>query len=225
MIDIIATIGPASRPRATLRKMVTAGMTIARINTKHARKKECMEVLKSLEGLKCRILFDVKSLAPLEWIRDHEYDYLAVSFAESAAQIRKIRGIVGGKVKIIAKIETGKGVRNIDSLIKESNGIMVARGDLGRNVPMERVPILQKIITKKCNRKRKMSVTATEMLLSMTKSRIPERAEVSDVANAILDGSDALMLSEETAVGRYPVLVVKTMRNIITETQRLRKFV
>ena len=94
-------------------------------------------------------------------------------------------------------------------------------GDLGKNIRMERVPVFQKIIIRKCNRKRKMTVIATEMLLSMTRTRVPEIAEVSDIANAVLEGADALMLSEETAIGRYPVLAVKTMRKVIQETQRM----
>lgn len=224
MIDIIATIGPSSDSHQTMKKMVEVGMTIARINTKHARKGKCLHYCKCLKGTGVKILFDIKSVDVLEWVKDQKFDYLAVSFAETAAQIRRIRKIIGKNVKIISKIETQKGVNNIDSLIRESDGIMVARGDLGKNIPMERVPILQKMIIRKCNKKRKMSVTATEMLLSMMKSRIPERAEVSDVANAVLDGSNALMLSEETAIGRYPVLVVKTMRKIISETQRMRRF-
>ena len=97
---------------------------------------------------------------------------------------------------------------------------MVARGDLGRNMILEELPIFQKVIIKKCNQKQKFVVTATEMLLSMTKSKIPSRAEVSDVANAVLDGSNALMLSEETAIGKYPVEAVKTMRKVISKTEK-----
>ncbi len=223
-IGIIATIGPASESCRTMKRMTDAGMTVARINTKHASRDTCIRYCSCLKGTGVKLLFDIKSLGPLEWLGEQRYDYLAVSYAETATQIRKIRHMAG-KVKIIAKIETQKGINNLDALIRASDGIMVARGDLGRNIPMERVPIVQKIITKKCNRKRRMSITATEMLLSMTKSRVPERSEVSDVANAVLDGSDALMLSEETAIGRYPVLAVSTMRKIITETQRLRRFV
>jgi len=218
--DIIATIGPSSLSRAVIRKMVKEGMTIARINTKYGSVKQYNLIMKHLEGTGCRILFDIDNLKILEWIKGQKYDYLAVSFAESAEQIRKIQGIVGKDVKIISKIENRTGIKHIDELIRESYGIMVARGDLGDNIPLEKLPIFQKVIIKKCNRSRKMAITATEMLLSMTRSRVPERAEVSDVANAVLDGSDALMLSEETAIGRHPVLVVRTMRKIITETQR-----
>jgi len=219
-IDIIATIGPSSISRAILKKMASEGMTIARINTKYGSIEQYKEITNNLRGTRCRILFDIDSLKMLGWIRKQRFDYLAVSFAESAGQIRKIRKMVGKKAKIISKIENGKGIKKIDELIRESYGIMVARGDLGRNIPIEKVPIFQKVIIKKCNKSMKMAVTATEMLLSMTKRKIPERAEVSDVANAVLDGSDALMLSEETAIGKYPVLAVRTMRKIIKETQK-----
>jgi pyruvate kinase len=114
-------------------------------------------------------------------------------------------------------------VRNIDSIINESDGVMVARGDLGNHVPLEELPLFQKMIIRKCNKKRKFVITATEMLLSMINSKIPERAEVSDVANAVLDGSNALMLSEETAIGKYPLEAVSIMHKIITETTKERK--
>ena len=219
-IDIIATIGPSSIDRAVLRKMASEGMTIARINTKYGSTEQYKEIMDNLKGAKCKILFDIDNLDVIEWINAQEFDYLAVSFAESAEQIRKIREKVGKDVRIISKIENRKGIDNIDDLIRESDGIMVARGDLGDNIPMEKVPIFQKLIIRKCNRSGKMAITATEMLLSMTKSEVPERAEVSDVANAVLDGSDALMLSEETAIGVNPVLVVKTMGKIVKETQK-----
>ena len=97
---------------------------------------------------------------------------------------------------------------------------MVARGDLGKHIAIEKLPIFQKIILKQCKKKRKMGITATEMLLSMTKSKVPERSEATDVANAVIDGSQAVMLSEETAIGKYPVLAVKTMKSIIAETEK-----
>ncbi len=124
------------------------------------------------------------------------------------------------RIKIISKIETKKGVNNINKLIKVSDGIMIARGDLGRDISFEKVPMIQKMITKKCNRKNKMSITATEMMPSMVTRVRPSRAEVTDVANAILEGSEALMLSEETAIGNHPILTVKAMRKIIKETEK-----
>ena len=122
-------------------------------------------------------------------------------------------------VKIISKIENQKGIDNIDNIIRVSDGIMLGRGDLGKNISMEKVPIIQKLIMRKCFKKKKFDITATEMLLSMVKYKRPTNAEVSDVANAILDGSDAVMLSEETAIGKYPALTVKIMKKIITEIE------
>ncbi len=219
---IIATIGPSSIGFFTLKKMVKAGMDIARINTKYGSISEYKKVKKGLKKTgKCKILFDIKSLKVIDWLKDQEFDYLAVSFAETASQIRKIRKKFGSrKIKIISKIETKKSINNIDSLIKESEGIMVARGDLGKNISFEKVPMAQKKIIKKCNDKKKMVITATEMLLSLTNRKIPERSEASDIANAVLDGSDALMLSEETAIGKYPVLAVKIMKKVIKETEK-----
>ena len=138
-------------------------------------------------------------------------------------QINEIKKILPKKIKIISKIETKKGLKNIDNIINVSDGIMIARGDLGKNIPYEKLPITQKLIIKKCNKKKVFVITATEMLMSITKAKTPERAEITDIANAVLDGSDALMLSEETAIGNYPSLAVKIMNKIIKETEKNRK--
>ena len=222
---IIATIVPSSRSYSTLKNMAAAGMDIARINTKYSTVKEHLQISGRLRKIsRCRILFDIKALKMIKWLKTQEFDYLAVSFAETASQIKRIRKMFNPKkIKIISKIETQKGITNIDSLIEESEGIMVARGDLGKNISFEKVPLAQKLIIKKCNKKNKMVITATEMLLSLTHSRIPERSEASDIANAVLDGSDALMLSEETAIGKYPVLAIKTMKKVIKETEKQMK--
>lgn len=222
---IIATIGPSSEEESVLKSMISEGMSIARINTKYGSREEYLKIISMLKKAgKCSILFDIVGVGMIGWLRNIDFDYLAVSFAETSEQIRQIRNLLYPKnVKIISKIETAKGFENIDDLIDESDGIMVARGDLGRNIMLERIPVVQKIIIRKCNSKGKMDITATEMLLSMTISKIPGRAEVSDVANAVLDGSDALMLSEETAIGKYPVLAVSMMRKIIEEAEKGKK--
>ncbi|MDD4351970.1 MAG: pyruvate kinase [Candidatus Gracilibacteria bacterium] len=224
---IIATIGPACCDYYTLKRMSAAGVSIFRINTKyntHEFYEGILEHLKKLGG--CKVLFDIKGAKKIPWLKTLDFDYLAVSFSETASQIASVRKELDKKnVKIIAKIENEKGFQNIDQLIKASDGIMVARGDLGKNTPIEKVPIKQKLIIKKCATAKKFDITATEMLLSMVSNRTPERAEVSDVANAVLDGSDAVMLSEETAVGKYPVLVVETMAKIIQETEKSAKLV
>jgi pyruvate kinase len=153
-----------------------------------------------------------------------DFEYIAVSFAERVSQIKDVRRLLHPKkIRIISKIETKKGIININDLIRVSDGIMVARGDLGKNIPFEEVPLFQKWIIKRCNQKKKMVITATEMLLSMTSHKIPERSEVSDIANAVLDGSDAVMLSEETAIGKYPALAVKTMNKVIKATENKKK--
>ena len=147
----------------------------------------------------------------------HACDYLALSFVtakEDVIAARKIIEEAGGDALIISKIESNKGIENIDDIIDVSDGIMVARGDLGVEVAMERLPMLQKEIIKKCREKGKFAIVATEMLASMYENPRPTRAEVSDVANAILDGTDCVMLSGETTVGKYPIESVEIMSRI-----------
>ena len=222
---IIATIGPASIEYNVLKKMYSNGMNIARINTKYGSLQQYNKVVKNIKRLvNCKLLFDIKGNRMLHIVKEFEFDYLAVSFAESGKQIQEMRKLLyPKKAKIIAKIETLKGIKKIDELIEASDGIMVARGDLGDNIPIEKLPIAQKHIITKCNRKKKMVITATEMLFSMINSKEPERAEVSDVANAVFDGSDALMLSEETAIGKYPAITVNMMAKIIKESIKWKK--
>jgi len=223
-VKIIATIGPATEKILIIKKLVKSGMSIARINMKHASFDEASKIIKILTELKCKILIDIETIKNIDKIKSLKFDYLALSFTETAEDIKEIRRLFfPRKIFVIAKIETKKGVRNIDHIIDEADGIMVARGDLGNHVPLEELPLFQKMIVRKCNKKRKFVITATEMLLSMVNSKIPERAEVSDVANAVLDGSNALMLSEETAIGKYPLEAVSIMHKIIAETTRGRK--
>lgn len=144
-------------------------------------------------------------------------DYLALSFVntkEDVINARKIIEEAGGDALIISKIESHMGIENIDDIINESDGIMVARGDLGVEYLMEDLPMLQKSIIRKCRQRGKFAIVATEMLASMQESPRPTRAEVSDVANAILDGTDCVMLSGETTVGKYPVQAVTIMNRI-----------
>ncbi|HIH35759.1 MAG TPA: pyruvate kinase, partial [Methanosphaera sp.] len=147
----------------------------------------------------------------------HACDYLALSFVNTREDVVEARNIIdkaGGDTLIISKIESRMGIENIDDIIDESDGIMVARGDLGVNVPMEELPMLQKKIIRKCRQKGKFAIVATEMLASMYENPRPTRAEVSDIANAILDGTDCVMLSGETTVGMYPVESVSIMSRI-----------
>lgn len=154
---------------------------------------------------------------------DQQPDYIALSFVAAAEDVEAVRAIMrdsGGDIPIIAKIERGDAVANFDSILAVSDGIMVARGDLGVEIPLERVPLVQKEVIRKCNRAGKPVITATEMLESMVRSPRPTRAETTDVANAIFDGTDATMLSAETSIGKYPVQAVKMMARIAHAAER-----
>lgn len=154
---------------------------------------------------------------------EHDFDYIAASFIRNADDVLAIRKVLdenGGKnIKIISKIENQEGLDNFDSILEVTDGIMVARGDMGVEIPMEQVPIAQKEIIKKCNNAGKIVITATQMLESMTYNPRPTRAEVSDVANAVFDLTSAIMLSGESAMGKYPVLCVETMVKIATAAE------
>lgn len=163
---------------------------------------------------------DVLTQRDIDFVKfaiENEIDYLGLSFVRDAKDVMKLRDLIkkfNGKTKVISKIEKPQAVRNIDEIIVKSSGIMVARGDLGIEISPEKVPVVQKEIIKKANAQRKVVIVATQMLESMIEQPIPTRAEASDVANAILDGTDAIMLSGETAAGIYPVEAVKMMRSI-----------
>lgn len=163
-----------------------------------------------------------KDKQDLQFAVKHKVDYIAQSFVCSANDVLAIKGEISKNpwdCKIIAKIENRQGINNIDKIIDASDGIMIARGDMGVSLPIYQLPILQKLIIKKCNRKRKFVITATQMLENMVDNILPTRAEVTDIANAILDGTDYLMLSAETAVGNYPVPAVKMMNDVIKYTE------
>ncbi|MCH5281489.1 MAG: pyruvate kinase [Lachnospiraceae bacterium] len=152
-----------------------------------------------------------------------EYDFLAASFArtkEDILQVRKILTENGSKAKIIAKIENMQGINNLDEILDVSDGIMVARGDMGVEIPLEEVPVIQKAMIKKAVSKGKHVITATQMLESMIENPRPTRAETADVANAIYDGTTAIMLSGESAAGKYPVEAVKTMAKIAERAEK-----
>lgn len=156
----------------------------------------------------------------------HEVDFIALSFVQHAQDVKDLRKILdkhGSKAKIIAKIETTGAIKNLDEILEAADGAMVARGDMAVEASVEKVPRIQKNIIRKCNQIGKPVITATQMLDSMEKNPVPTRAEVSDVANAILDGTDAVMLSSESAIGKYPILSVQMMSDIAHETEPLAK--
>ncbi len=153
---------------------------------------------------------------------EQDFDFIAASFVRNAAGVLAIREILdahNSKIKIISKIENAEGVENLDEIIAVSDGLMVARGDLGVEIPAELVPLMQKTMIKKCNAAGKPVITATQMLDSMMRNPRPTRAEVTDIANAIYDGTDAIMLSGETAMGKYPIEAVTVMRKVANVTE------
>ncbi|MFI3213970.1 MAG: pyruvate kinase [Eubacteriales bacterium] len=160
--------------------------------------------------------------ADIEFGCEMKFDYLAASFVrckDDILEVRKILDKYNSPMKIIAKIENMQGIKNLDEILEVSDGIMVARGDMGVEVPLEEVPIIQKMMIKKAIQKGKQVITATQMLESMTKNPRPTRAETTDVANAIYDGTTAIMLSGESANGKYPIESVMTMSKIAARTE------
>ncbi len=167
-----------------------------------------------------------KDKADLDWAVKNELDFIGLSFVRRADDIRQLRQEIGARkpahpTHIVAKIEKMEAVTELDEILELTDAVMVARGDLGVEVDIERVPTLQKRIVKLCNRHRIPVITATQMLDSMQEHERPTRAEASDVANAVLDGSDAVMLSGETAIGKYPTEAVAMMSRIAWEAERL----
>lgn len=152
----------------------------------------------------------------------NKVDYIAQSFVRDRNDIIQIRDLVKPRLpncQIVAKIENLQGIKNIDEIIDVSDGIMIARGDMGISIPIYQIPVVQKLIIRKCNQRKKFVITATQMLESMVENPKPTRAEVTDVANAVLDGTDFVMLSAETAVGKHPVEAVRMMNQILKFTE------
>src|SRR5690349_10238905 len=163
-----------------------------------------------------------KDKADLRWGLRLGADMIALSFVRSASDVEDVRQIMaeeGIRRPVISKIEKPQAIDNLDEIVRASDGIMVARGDLGVELPLEDVPIVQKQAVELCRRLAKPVIVATQMLESMIENPVPTRAETSDVANAVLDGADAVMLSGETSVGKYPVVVVQTMGRIVASTE------
>jgi pyruvate kinase len=162
-----------------------------------------------------------KDIQDIGFCKRHKIEYIAQSFVSTKHDILNVRDVLGkgSTVRVFAKIESRQGIKNIDEIIKESDGIMIARGDMGVSLPIYEIPMVQKMIIKKCNQAGKPVITATQMLESMTENLRPTRAEATDVANAIIDGTDFVMLSAETAMGKFPAETVKMMNDIIRFTE------
>ncbi|NND76712.1 MAG: pyruvate kinase [Flavobacteriales bacterium] len=163
-----------------------------------------------------------KDRKDLQFALEQNVDWVALSFVRKAADVVELRDLIqksNSRARIISKIEKPEAIDNIDSIIEETDAIMVARGDLGVEIPMENVPLIQKMLVKKCIRKAKPVIVATQMMESMIENITPTRAEVNDVANAVLDGADAVMLSGETSVGKHPVEVIQKMTRIIGQIE------
>lgn len=163
-----------------------------------------------------------KDLKDLEFALEKTVDWIGLSFVRSARDIIELKHLISanlGKAKVIAKIEKPEAIDDIDEIIKESDALMVARGDLGVEIPYQNVPLIQKMLINKCILNAKPIIVATQMMESMIVNSSPTRAEVNDVANAVLDGADAVMLSGETSVGKYPIEVIRTMNNIVLEME------
>lgn len=247
-IQIIATIGPSSKEKSTIKEMVERGMSIARLNfswgthDEHlafvekiravAEEKNCsIPIIQDLSGPRVQEekghTFDAgmsviteKDIHDLVFAEKAQPEYVALSFVRSGDDIRELRNLLAERSissKIIAKIEREEALHALDSIIEEADGIMIARGDLGENIPLETLPFVTKDILKKCTALSKPVVVATQMLTSMIHDIDPARADITDIAQAVLDGTSATMLSDETAIGEFPVEAVALMRKVVDE--------
>lgn len=216
---IIATIGPATLEEDNFKKLVQEGINYIRINTSYGDHIQYDKILNNLKKYPdVEAIYDIKKLEALDYFNQKGLKYVAVSFTESKEQLQNVRNKAKNAF-IISKIESEKGVNNFKEILEASDGIMIARGDLGESITLEKVPCLQKRFTTLSENAGKFTIAATEMLLSMVDNDKPTRAEVSDVANAVFDGVDAVMLSEETAIGKYPIESVNFMARIIENAE------
>src|SRR5438132_556935 len=210
---IVCTIGPASDSPELLGHLIESGMDVARLNFSHGSHESHSRAIKALREAAGR------RRAPVAIIQDLQGPRIRIGTIPDGgvdvAAAQKLIAECGGDVPVIAKIERPEAVHSLGGILDQADGVMIARGDLGAQMGPEAVPVLQKKIITEANRRRRLVITATQMLESMTQNPRPTRAEASDVANAVFDGSDAVMLSAETAIGRYPVEAVCVMDRII----------
>jgi len=226
---ITVTLGPATSSEDTINALIDAGTNTFRLNLKHSSHQWHEEWIKKIDAIRknknkpVAILIDIPGLDRAhEWIDMATYgvvDFMALSYIKMPEDVIKLKTEINtrnSKVKIIAKIETAQALSALEEIIHLSDGVMVARGDLGTELPIQEIPYYQKHIIKRSLELGKPVITATEMLESMIHNPQPTRAEVSDVANAMYDATDAVMLSAETAVGHFPVEAVRVMREVAT---------
>ena len=218
---IIATLGPATEDIEIIEQLIESGANFFRFNRKYSptewHQREIALVRKSAKklGRRVGIIIDIHRFDYAADIED--YDYVALSYLKKAEEIVDLKKRLISKKRnpsVIAKIENGTALDNLEEIIEVSDAVMVARGDLGKETPVEELAFHQKRIIDVCRKQHRPVIVATQMLLSMTDSLTPTRAEATDVANAVFDGTDALMLSEETTIGHNPVEAVKTMARI-----------
>lgn len=239
-VKIVCTVGPASSSSHILEGMLKGGMDVARFNLAHGTLEEHAQLISEVRSLSEKlkkhtaILLDLPGMKlrsgdirvvfnqHLEFAHSKSVDFIALSFISSARQVREVKQLLkemNADLPVIVKIEEERALEESTAILEVGEGIMVARGDLALDISIEKVPLAQKRLIKAANFRGKPVITATQMLESMVQSASPTRAEATDVANAILDGSDAIMLSEETATGSYPVEATQTMANIAMEAE------
>ena len=234
---IVATLGPASSSEAAIRGLFEAGVDVFRLDAGQGSPADHSERVKSIRRVEAEtgrpigVLLDLqgrhraasaltsKDRDDLAFGLELGVDWVALSFVQRAEDISEAREIIGDRAWIMAKIETPAAIRELAAIVALADGIMVARGDLGVELPPEEVPELQRLIVRSCRQAGKPVVVATQMLESMTRAPVPTRAEVSDIATAIYDGVDAVMLSAETALGAHPMEAVAMMNRIITRVE------
>jgi pyruvate kinase len=241
-VKIVCTLGPASSSLEVIESMLKAGMDVARFNLAYGTLQEHSQIISKVRSLSQKlklsvgILLDLPGLKlghgdikavfgqHLDFALKEKSDFVALSFISSVRQVQEVKQLLSkmkADIPVIVKIEEARALEESGAIIETGEGIMVARGDLALDISIEKVPMAQKRLIQEANRQGKPVITATQMLESMVRSAAPTRAEATDVANAVLDGSDALMLSEETAIGSYPVQAIETMAKIALEAETM----
>jgi len=241
-VKIVCTLGPASSSPEVIESLLKVGMDVARFNLAYGTLQEHSQLISEVRSLSQRlklpvgILLDLPGLKlghgdvkavfgqHLDFALNENADFIALSFISSVRQVQEVKQLLRkmkADIPVIVKIEEARALEESGAIIEAGEGIMVARGDLALDISIEKVPMAQKRLINEANRQGKPVITATQMLESMVRSATPTRAEAADVANAVLDGSDALMLSEETAIGSYPVEAAETMVKIALEAETM----